>query len=86
METEIRAILPNIDPVVSEYSVGYLNHASVAFTDEEDSAAISPLSDAAAAVTELLLSASGDSDANLGAGGAIAAAAALPLRVVLRAA
>lgn len=63
METEIRAILPNIDPVVSEYTVGYLNHASTVFTDDEDTNAISPLSDAAAAVTELLLSASGGSDA-----------------------
>jgi len=55
MESEIRAQIPGIDPVVSEYSVGYLNHASQAYSAEGD-----PLSDAAAAVTALLLSASGD--------------------------
>ena len=55
MEAEIRAQIPGIDPVVSEYSAGYLNHASQAYSAEGD-----PLSDAAAAVTALLLSASGD--------------------------
>ncbi|KAH0268497.1 ABC transporter domain-containing protein, partial [Aureobasidium melanogenum] len=55
MEAEIRAQIPGIDPVVSEYSAGYLNHASQAYSTEGD-----PLSDAAAAVTALLLSASGD--------------------------
>jgi ATP-binding cassette subfamily F protein 3 len=55
MEAEIRAQIPGIDPVVSEYSAGYLNHASQAYSAESD-----PLSDAAAAVTALLLSASGD--------------------------
>lgn len=55
MEAEIRSQIPGIDPVVSEYSVGYLNHASQAYSAEGD-----PLSDAAAAVTALLLSASGD--------------------------
>ncbi|KAJ9151226.1 Protein GCN20 [Pleurostoma richardsiae] len=62
METEIRAILPNIDPVVSEYSVGYLTHASTSWAGEdEDSSDTSPLSDAASTVTDLLVSASGDS-------------------------
>lgn len=60
MEADIRAVLPNIDHVVSDYSVGYLTHASTAWTDEEDSSGLSPLSEAAAAITELLLSASGD--------------------------
>lgn len=60
MEADIRAVLPNIDPVVSDYSVGYLTHASTAWTDEEETSDISPLSEAATAVTELLLSASGE--------------------------
>ncbi|QPG97773.1 hypothetical protein C2857_006850 [Epichloe festucae Fl1] len=60
MEADIRAVLPNIDHVVSDYSVGYLTHASTAWTDEEESSGLSPLSEAAAAITELLLSASGD--------------------------
>ncbi|KAI0133581.1 P-loop containing nucleoside triphosphate hydrolase protein [Xylariales sp. AK1849] len=60
MEADIRAVLPDIDPVVSEYSVGYLRHASTAWTDDEESAGLSPLSEAAAAITELLLSASGN--------------------------
>jgi ATP-binding cassette, subfamily F, member 3 len=60
MESEIRAVVPNIDPVVSEYSVGYLRHASTAWTGDEESASISPLEEAAAAITELLISASGN--------------------------
>jgi ATP-binding cassette subfamily F protein 3 len=60
MEADIRAVLPNIDPVVSDYSVGYLTHASTAWTDDEETSSLSPLSEAAAAITELLLSASGD--------------------------
>ncbi|KAL1901519.1 ATP-binding cassette, regulator of translational elongation [Sporothrix stenoceras] len=71
METEIRALIPNIDPVVSEYSVGYLTHASTTFSNagsDEDEAggeaggSSAPLAEAAAAVTELLLSASGDTE------------------------
>ncbi|KJR86927.1 ATP-binding protein cassette, sub-family F, member 3 [Sporothrix schenckii 1099-18] len=68
METEIRALIPNIDPVVSEYSVGYLTHASATWSgsgsdDDEaggEGGSSAPLADAAAAVTELLLSAAGD--------------------------
>ncbi|KAG5943886.1 hypothetical protein E4U59_007844 [Claviceps monticola] len=60
MDADIRAVLPNIDPVVSDYSVGYLTHASTAWSDEEETSGISPLSEAATAITELLLSASGD--------------------------
>lgn len=60
MESEIRTILPNIDPVVSEYSAGYLTHASTSWAGDEDQAGPSPLADAASVVTELLLSASGD--------------------------
>lgn len=55
MEGEIRARFPGIDPVVSDYSAGYLNHASQTYSAEDD-----PLSEAASAVTALLLSASGD--------------------------
>ncbi|KKP07139.1 ATP-binding cassette, subfamily F, member 3 [Trichoderma harzianum] len=63
MEAEIRAVLPNIDPVLSDYSVGYLTHASTAWSDEENEAQISPLNEAASTITELLLSASGGTDA-----------------------
>lgn len=59
MDAEIRAVLPNIDPVLSEYSAGYLTHASTAWSGEEDAAGPSPLDEAAAAIIELLLSASG---------------------------
>jgi ATP-binding cassette, subfamily F, member 3 len=67
MEAEIRTILPNIDPVISEYSAGYLTHASSAWAGDDEAAAEaeSPLAEAASAVTELLLSASGDSDAKV---------------------
>ncbi|KAH8666711.1 putative positive effector protein GCN20 [Xylariales sp. PMI_506] len=67
MEADIRAVLPDIDPVISEYSVGYLRHASTAWNDDEESAGLSPLAEAAAAITELLLSASGNTgDSELG--------------------
>ncbi|KAL8392392.1 hypothetical protein RB595_002545 [Gaeumannomyces hyphopodioides] len=65
MEAEIRTILPNVDPVVSEYSVGYLTHASTAWGGDEESAGPPPLAEAASAVTELLLSASGNPDARM---------------------
>ena len=60
MEADLRAVLPDIDPVVSEYSIGYLRHASTAWAGDEESSGLSPLSEAAAAITELLLSASGN--------------------------
>jgi ATP-binding cassette, subfamily F, member 3 len=60
MESDIRAVLPDVDPVVSEYSAGYLRHASMAWTDEDEPTGLSPLAEAAAAITELLLSASGN--------------------------
>ncbi|KAL2162105.1 hypothetical protein VTH06DRAFT_7890 [Thermothelomyces fergusii] len=63
MEAEIRAVLPNIDPVISEYSAGYLTHASTAWIGDEDASGRSPLDEAAATITELLLSASGDAGA-----------------------
>ncbi|VUC22391.1 unnamed protein product [Clonostachys rosea] len=59
MEAEIRAVLPDIDPIISDYSVGYLNHASTLWSDEEDASGPSPLDQAASDITEILLSASG---------------------------
>ncbi|EAQ85026.1 conserved hypothetical protein [Chaetomium globosum CBS 148.51] len=63
MDAEIRAVLPNIDPVLSEYSAGYLTHASTAWAGDEETAGPSPLNEAASTITELLLSASGSSGA-----------------------
>jgi ATP-binding cassette, subfamily F, member 3 len=60
MEAEIKSFIPNIDPVLSEYSVGYLNHASNIYTPNAESTGISPLAEAAASITALLVSASGD--------------------------
>ncbi|KAI8952930.1 P-loop containing nucleoside triphosphate hydrolase protein [Xylaria longipes] len=60
MESDIRAALPDIDPVVSEYSVGYLRHASTAWVGEDEASDLSPLAEAASTITELLLSAAGN--------------------------
>ena len=60
MEAEIQAQIPNVDHVVSEYSVGYLDHASKLYVSEDDPAAQSPLDEALETVTNLLVSASGD--------------------------
>ena len=60
MEAEIKSFLPNIDPVLSEYSVGYLTHASNAYVPDSDSTGPSPLAEAATSITALLVSASGD--------------------------
>jgi len=35
MEAEIKSWIPNIDPILSEYSVGYLTHASNAYVPDE---------------------------------------------------
>ncbi|KAM3418469.1 hypothetical protein BST61_g4452 [Cercospora zeina] len=60
MQSEIREQLPEIDSVVVDYAAGYLNHAARQFSAEVD-----PLADAAAVITQLLISASGDlSDEN----------------------
>ncbi|RKU44857.1 hypothetical protein DL546_006099 [Coniochaeta pulveracea] len=64
MEAEIRAVIPNIDPVVSEYSVGYLTHASTAWSEDEESSGQSPLTEAASTVTDILVSASGGASAS----------------------
>ncbi|KAK7528954.1 P-loop containing nucleoside triphosphate hydrolase protein [Phyllosticta citriasiana] len=60
MEAEIRRQIPHIDPVLSEYSVGYLQHAAGSFNPDADPSAPSPLAEAAAIITALLVSASGD--------------------------
>jgi len=60
MEAELRAQIPNIDPILSDYSVGYLTHASNGFTPDVDPNSPSPLDEAASTITALLLSASGD--------------------------
>ncbi|KAF9741036.1 translation initiation regulator [Paraphaeosphaeria minitans] len=60
MEAEIRAQIPGIDPVLSDYSVGYLTHAANSFSSDADPNGPSPLEEAAASITALLLSASGD--------------------------
>ncbi|MCJ1321429.1 hypothetical protein MMC15_006774 [Xylographa vitiligo] len=60
MEAEIRARIPGIDQVISEYSAGYLTHAANQDIPELDPNAQSPLSEAAETITALLVSASGD--------------------------
>ncbi|KAK4697474.1 ATP-binding cassette, subfamily F, member 3, partial [Lecanoromycetidae sp. Uapishka_2] len=60
MEAEIRAQIPGIDHVISEYASGYLNHASTLYTLESDVSGQSPLDEAAETITALLVSASGD--------------------------
>ena len=69
MEAEIRTQIPHIDPLLSEYSVGYLTYASNHYAhDDEDSNGPSPLEGAISTITALLVSASGDpSPANEGA-------------------
>ncbi|XXH06052.1 hypothetical protein Hte_012497 [Hypoxylon texense] len=44
MEADIKAAISDIDPVVSEYSVGYLRHASTAWADDEEATGLSLLS------------------------------------------
>ncbi|RMZ88933.1 hypothetical protein DV736_g3852, partial [Chaetothyriales sp. CBS 134916] len=60
MEADIEAQIPNIDHLISEYSVGYVDHASKLYVSEDDSSTLSPLDEALETVTALLLSASGD--------------------------
>lgn len=55
MQSEIESTIKHCDPVVAEYAAGYLNHAARQFSAESD-----PLAEAAAAITQLLISASGD--------------------------
>lgn len=58
MEVEIQQQIPNIDPVISDYSIGFLNHAAKQYVAEDEQQ--SPLEDALEAVTDMLVSASGD--------------------------
>jgi ATP-binding cassette subfamily F protein 3 len=60
MEAEIKSYLPSIDPVLSEYSAGYLTHAANAYVPDSDAGGQSPLVEAATSITALLVSASGD--------------------------
>ncbi|KZF22240.1 ATP-binding cassette, sub-family F, member 3 [Xylona heveae TC161] len=60
MESEIRAQIPDIDPILSEYSIGYLNHASNNLAAEADPEGPSPIAEAMETITGLLVSASGD--------------------------
>lgn len=59
MESEIKSFLPGVDPVISEYSVGYLKHASDAYVPD-DATGPSPLAEAAVSIKDILVSASGD--------------------------
>ncbi|KAL4790622.1 P-loop containing nucleoside triphosphate hydrolase protein [Aspergillus venezuelensis] len=58
MEAELQSQIPGLDHVITEYSVGYLTHASKAYV--ADANGPSPVAEAADMVTELLVSASGD--------------------------
>ena len=58
MEAEIQQQIPNIDSILSEYSVGYLRHAAKQYFVEDEQQP--PIADALETVTELLVSASGD--------------------------
>lgn len=60
MESEIKQLVPGIDPIISEYSAGYLSHASNAYVPETESTGPTPLEEAAISITALLLSAFGD--------------------------
>ena len=61
MESEIKSFLPTIDPVLSEYSVGYLTHAANMHVPDSDAGGPTPLAEAATSITALLVSASGES-------------------------
>ncbi|KAI9767239.1 MAG: hypothetical protein M1840_005839 [Geoglossum simile] len=60
MEAEIKTRIPGIDPVLSGYSVGYLTHASNAYSPNSDTSGPTPLSEAISTISALLVSASGD--------------------------
>lgn len=57
MEAAITKVIPNIDPVISEYSVGYLKHASASTAPDAEQ----ELQDAIIRVTALLYDAAGGS-------------------------
>ncbi|KAI5776762.1 P-loop containing nucleoside triphosphate hydrolase protein [Geopyxis carbonaria] len=54
MEGEISAILPSLDPIITDYSVGFLTHASTSTSPEADL----ELAEAISTVTQILLDAS----------------------------
>lgn len=58
MEAAIQKFIPNIDPILTEYSVGYLNHASNASAGNDTEQ--TPVAEAIESITSLLVSASGD--------------------------
>lgn len=60
MEAEIKAIIPNIDPAISEYTVGYLNHVINVILPGSDSSESSGIEDTTNFLADLLISASGD--------------------------
>ncbi|KAH0545020.1 hypothetical protein FGG08_000946 [Glutinoglossum americanum] len=60
MEAEIKTRIPNIDSVLSDYSVGYLTHASNTYSPNSDASGPTPLSEAISTISALLVSASGD--------------------------
>ena len=60
MEAKITASIPGIDPIVASYSAGYLNHASKAAWSEDDHTGPTPVDEAIATITGLLVSASGN--------------------------
>lgn len=53
MESEISAVLPSLDRVITDYSVGFLNHASTSTSPDADI----ELAEAISAVTSILLDA-----------------------------
>jgi ATP-binding cassette subfamily F protein 3 len=53
MEGEITAILPSLDPVITDYSVGFLTHAATSTSPEADL----ELAEAISTVTQILLDA-----------------------------
>ena len=60
MEAQIRSQIPDIDTVISDYSAGYLLHASKSPFADAETASPTPLEEAASTITALLVSASGD--------------------------
>ena len=53
MESEITAVLPSLDPIITDYSVGFLNHAATSTSPEADL----ELAEAISTVTQILLDA-----------------------------
>ncbi|TQS35861.1 hypothetical protein Golomagni_03705 [Golovinomyces magnicellulatus] len=60
MEAEINSLIPGIDPMISEYSVGYLSHATNSLLPDPETLESTVVEDAANTIIELLISASGE--------------------------